>query len=346
MPREMVMRHRLPQFGHLFSSDSYSAGYYSYLWSEVMDADTWEMFEATRGLKNQIIVARSQRNMYDHAVRAAGARLVEVGLPDRVAGAGIRDAEPWEYAGAITDRTAAIYYVATPDSEPALSAVVEVARAHGVPVIVDAAAQLPPLANLKRFIAEGADLVVFSGGKAIGGPQASGMLAGRRDLVMSAALQHLDMDVDPATWSPPGDLIDRALITGLPHHGIGRACKVGKEEIAGLVTALGLTLAEAADGSRQARWQCLADELAGALNDLDPTTAEVAPDPARAHVPSVHQTDGADAAGIAQALTRGAPAKHSKTPRHGQGVLVLGVMCLADDDPARIAAGVRHTLRP
>jgi peptidyl-dipeptidase Dcp len=47
MPREMVMRHRLPQFGHLFSSDSYSAGYYSYLWSEVMDADTWEMFEAT-----------------------------------------------------------------------------------------------------------------------------------------------------------------------------------------------------------------------------------------------------------------------------------------------------------
>jgi peptidyl-dipeptidase Dcp len=47
MPREMVMRHRLPQFGHLFSSDAYSAGYYSYLWSEVMDADTWEMFEAS-----------------------------------------------------------------------------------------------------------------------------------------------------------------------------------------------------------------------------------------------------------------------------------------------------------
>ena len=47
MPKEMVMRHRLPQFGHLFSSDSYSAGYYSYLWSETMDADTWEAFEAT-----------------------------------------------------------------------------------------------------------------------------------------------------------------------------------------------------------------------------------------------------------------------------------------------------------
>jgi peptidyl-dipeptidase Dcp len=57
MPREMAMRHRLPQFGHLFSSDAYSAGYYSYLWSETMDADTWEMFEASGNVFDPTVAA-------------------------------------------------------------------------------------------------------------------------------------------------------------------------------------------------------------------------------------------------------------------------------------------------
>ena len=312
-----------------------------------LDAGAMSRLPDTRGLKNQVIVARSQRNMYDHAVRAAGARLVEVGLPDRVAGAGIRDAEPWEYAAAMTDRTAAVYYVATPESEPTLGDVAEVAHAHGVPVIVDAAAQLPPLANLKRFVTEGADLVVFSGGKAIGGPQASGILPGRHDLIMSAALQHLDMDVDPRTWSPPAGLIDPTLVTGLPHHGIGRPCKVGKEEIAGLVTALGLALKEEADGSRHARWQRLADDLRDALNGLGWGTVEVAPDPARADLPSVHFAVDRVAVDrtadqIALALTRGVPSVHSNPALHKSGILVFGIMCLADDDPGRIAAALQQ----
>jgi L-seryl-tRNA(Ser) seleniumtransferase len=128
----------------------------------------------TAGMKNEVIVVRSQRNFYDHAVRAAGVHLVEVGLPDRYAGAGVRDAEPWEIADAITDLTAAVFYVADRSARPSLPDVVKVAHAAGVPVIVDAAPQLPPQANLKRFIAEGADLVAFSGGKAINGPQATG----------------------------------------------------------------------------------------------------------------------------------------------------------------------------
>jgi len=148
------------------------------------------------GMKNECVMVRSQRNFYDHAIRAAGMRIIEVGLPDRYSGAGVRDAEGWEIDDAITERTAAVFYVADPQARPRLSEVVAVAHARGVPVIVDAAAQLPPQDNLKRFIAEGADLVAFSGGKAIGGPQASGILAGKRDLVMSAALQHLDLDID------------------------------------------------------------------------------------------------------------------------------------------------------
>jgi L-seryl-tRNA(Ser) seleniumtransferase len=63
-------------------------------------------------------------------------------------------------------------------------------------VLVDAAAELPPLENLRRFLAEGADLVAFSGGKSIGGPQGSGILRGRRDLISAALLQQLDFDYD------------------------------------------------------------------------------------------------------------------------------------------------------
>jgi L-seryl-tRNA(Ser) seleniumtransferase len=105
-------------------------------------------------------------------------------------------------------------------------------------VVVDAAAQLPPVENLHRFIAEGADLVAFSGGKAIRGPQSTGILCGRRDLIAAAALQQLDMDVPPETWRPPENLIPRQALRGIPHHGLGRGFKVGKEEIVGLIVAL------------------------------------------------------------------------------------------------------------
>jgi L-seryl-tRNA(Ser) seleniumtransferase len=136
----------------------------------------------TAGMRDEVIVVRSQRNFYDHAIRAAGIRLVEVGLPDRYSGAGVRDAEAWEIADAITDRTAAIFYVADSAARPPLREVVAAAHAAGIPVIVDAAAQLPPQSNLRRFIEQGADLVAFSGGKAINGPQATGILCGKRDL--------------------------------------------------------------------------------------------------------------------------------------------------------------------
>src|SRR5260221_4361966 len=142
----------------------------------------------TTGMKNEVIVARSQRNFYDHAVRAAGVRLVEIGIADRFSGAGVRDCEAWEVADAITPQTAAILHVATEWSRPTLPEVVTVAHARGVPVLVDAAAQLPPAGNLRRFIAEGADLVGFSGGKALRGPQASGMLWRRRDPLAAPAL--------------------------------------------------------------------------------------------------------------------------------------------------------------
>ena len=127
--------------------------------------------------------------------------IVEVGIPDRISGPGVRDAAPWEIADAIGPRTAGIYWLAGPHSEPSLPELAAIARARGIPVLVDAAAQLPPRENLRRFLAEGADLVCFSGGKALGGPQASGILAGRRDLVTSALLQMLDLDLPEAQFA-------------------------------------------------------------------------------------------------------------------------------------------------
>jgi seryl-tRNA(Sec) selenium transferase len=199
------------------------------------------------GFPHEFVVAREQRNGYDHAVRAAGARLVEVGFHEIVANAGVRRTEAWEYEAAFGPQTAGVLYVHAPGSRPALAEVVAVAHRHGLPVLVDAAAELPPRRNLRDLIATGADLITFSGGKAIRGPQATGILCGRRDLVGSAALQMLDMDDHAELWEPPAELIDRNRISGMPRHGVGRGFKVSKEQIVALLTALRLFAAEAYD---------------------------------------------------------------------------------------------------
>ncbi|MDF0603296.1 DegT/DnrJ/EryC1/StrS family aminotransferase [Psychromarinibacter sp. C21-152] len=217
-----------------------------------LDVGRMDRLPETEG-PNEIIVARGQRNGYDHALRAAGARLVEVGLAEPLSGAGIREAEPWEYEAAFGPRTAAILHVASRRAAPSLAEVAEVARAHGLPLIVDAAAELPPQDNLRRFVGEGADLVIFSGGKVLGGPAGTGIMAGRAELIASAAMQVLDTDVRWADWTPPSDFIDRTRLRGLPRQGIGRSCKVGKNEIAGLLAALDHFLSEG-DEARHARW--------------------------------------------------------------------------------------------
>lgn len=114
------------------------------------------------GLKNEVIIARSHRNFYDKAVRSVGVEIVEVGLSDRHAGAGVRDTEAWEIAAAIGPRTALVLYTMNPGMQPPLQEVLAVAHRAGVPVLVDAAAQALPPSNLKHFVAMGADLVVFS----------------------------------------------------------------------------------------------------------------------------------------------------------------------------------------
>lgn len=216
----------------------------------------------TTGLPNEIVVQRAHVTAYSHALRVSGARLVDVGYVG-YPGQGIT--WPWQVEAAINDRTAAIFYsVGSSRGIVELPELAEIGRRHDVPVIVDAAAALPPKENLRKFIQHGADLVTFSGGKAIGGPQASGILVGRKDLIESVALQHQDMDVYPETWTWREQYLESHVLPGPPHHGLGRPMKVAKEEIAGLVVALRRFLEqdEAAEQQRQNEaLQAIADRV-------------------------------------------------------------------------------------
>ena len=286
----------------------------------------------TIGRQPEVIVVRSQRNAYDHAVRAAGVQLVEVGLPDRYAGAGVRDAEPWEITAAITPATVAILYVVSAHSLPTLAEVVAVAHEHGLPVLVDAAAQLPPVSNLRAHIDLGADLVAFSGGKAIGGPQGSGLLCGRRDLIMSAILQNLDLDLDWEQWNPPADLIDKHRLVGLPTHGIGRTCKVGKETIVGLLVALERFAAES-DDSRHQRWLQTLNELCTLLPGVE-CSLRLEAVPRLALAPH-------DAREASRALQNGSPAIHVDPSELHLGNLLINPTCLQKDDLPQLATALR-----
>lgn len=234
-----------------------------------LDVGLMDRLPDTTGMKNEVVVQKGHRNAYDHAIRAAGIKFVEVGY---LGYPGAGGTYPWQIEAAITERTAAIAcpILPTPGTVP-LPEVCAIAHAHGIPVIVDAAAELPPRANLRRFFEEGADLVAFSGGKSIGGPQASGILAGRRDLIASVALQHQDMDVRPQTWGKRGLLAD-GTIRGVPHQGFGRAMKVGREEVVGLLTALRRYVA-GSDDADLARWNDQIAHLADGLASIPGVTA-------------------------------------------------------------------------
>jgi len=193
----------------------------------------------TIGMPNEVIIPWAHITAYNHAFRVAGAKLIGVGT--------ISGFRPLSEAymvsksaieTAITEKTVAIAYSPMKDSYPPLEEVTEIAHKYNVPVIVDAAARVPPLENLHRFIDLGADLICISGGKGICGYQASGILCGRRDLIASAAVQMLDMGGTIKEWNPPASLIPKEKFRGVPGRGIGRGMKVSKEAIIGLLVAL------------------------------------------------------------------------------------------------------------
>jgi L-seryl-tRNA(Ser) seleniumtransferase len=295
----------------------------------------------TEGMANQIVIARSHRNGYDHAMRAAGATLVEVGLAERT-----RDPRPWEIEAAITPETIAVAYCVG-FSDLDLSEVIHVAHRHRLNVIVDASAALPPKRNLTAFTQAGADLVAFSGGKGLRGPQSSGILCGRSELIASAALQMLDMDHLPELWDPPESLIPSEMVArGLPNHGIGRGMKVGKEEIVALWTALA-QFAESDEPSEVAQRRAICEALHSALAPLKGIQVEILhTDPAwprlriRVEAAIGHGAAVAHPAAaiqLARELEAGDPPIHVIQADARDGELGIDPFCLEADHVALIA---------
>jgi uncharacterized pyridoxal phosphate-dependent enzyme len=178
-----------------------------------IDSELIDCFPYLDGItKREVIIHRSQRNGYDYAARMTGARVVEV------------DGTWASLQDALSERTACVVWFAgahfAKGSLP-LEEVVEIAHAAGVPVLVDAAAQIPFIANLWRFTRDnGADAAIFSGGKGLRGPQSSGLVLGKQ-------------------W-----IIDGCRVHGSPNHSLGRPMKVGKEELAGTLAAVEWSLAQ------------------------------------------------------------------------------------------------------
>ena len=191
------------------------------------DPEKMNRLPDTRGMKHEIVMLRAQRNSYDHAVEIPGGRIVE--------------ADENEIEAALNEKTAAIFFLPDwPGVHMTIAEVVTIGHRHGVPVVVDAAGRLDQPSHLKAYIAQKADLTCFSGGKHIRGPQASGFVCGRRDLISAIAWQHLDMDATPEVWTAPRALLPVEDMPFIPRQGIGRGFKAGKEEIVGLLTALRL----------------------------------------------------------------------------------------------------------
>lgn len=312
------------------------------------DLSRMERLPRCDGFPHEMIIAREQRSGYDHAIRLAGARLVEVGFNEIVANAGVRRTETWEYAAAISENTAGIVYAYSPNSQPPLSQVIEMAHQHSLPVLVDAAGELPPRAHLKTIPASGADLVAFSGGKAIRGPQSTGILCGRRELISAAALQMLDMDDHFELWDPPSELIDRSRFTGHPRHGMGRPLKVSKEEIAALLVALDLFVSGAYDDelpAQLARLETIANELKGA-----PVRCQIHPSPEGERWPRLQiflpESNSRLAFDICRSLRNGSPPIYLGHARLREGILEVNPLCLDDDQTATIAQRLLEELKP
>ncbi|MCO8246730.1 MULTISPECIES: aminotransferase class V-fold PLP-dependent enzyme [unclassified Haladaptatus] len=290
----------------------------------------------TEGVPDEIVMPRTHRTGYDHALRAAGANIVDVGSNDRHLGTGSRNVEPWEIADAITENTAAVAYMEKSYTEPPLEVVCDIAHDNGVPVIVDAAAELPPVSNLSAFIEAGADLVAFSGGKAIRGPQTTGILAGRKDLVQSVAAQHLDMHAAEDVWEPAPELVNPNELGGVPRQGIGRPMKVGKEELVGLIRALQLFVEDDHD-ARVSEWLDRSERIAEQLDAVSGYETHLTADDKTAVAPEVVVSVDAELAGVTATdvvggLRREEPRVFVGADALTDGEFTVNPMCLTDEE--------------
>ena len=209
------------------------------------------------GLKNEVVIPEYSRNVYDHAVRMVGVKIIEV-------------KDPAELDAAFNDRTAMVYILAGPGDEGPLGTQVisAVAKRHGVPVLVDAAAEGLTFPNV--HLQRGATVVAYSGGKCIRGPQSAGLLLGDKNFLQAA-------------WA-----------NAAPHHAFGRSLKVGKEEIMGMMVAVEMWKKRDHDAEWR-QWTSWLNQISDSVKRVNGvSTSVLQPEGLSNHTPSLKiEWDGA-----------------------------------------------------
>jgi L-seryl-tRNA(Ser) seleniumtransferase len=277
-----------------------------------------------QGLKNEVIVQKAHRYDYDHAIRDCGARLIDVETLD-------------EYERAFSERTVMTqFFNAAEGGRISREDWVRVAHKHGVPCFNDAAADVPPISNLWNYTEMGFDLVAFSGGKGLRGPQCSGLLLGKKELIDAAQLNN----------SPNSNTI-------------GRGMKVGKEEIIGLVAAVDWFL-EQDDAAMEAEYRKRAALIAERVKSVANVEARVFIPPVANHVPHLLITYDMNrikvsAIEVIERMREGTP-RIELNPSTGGGpasiglpggsnVIVVGVWMLQPGEDEIVARRLEEVLR-
>jgi L-seryl-tRNA(Ser) seleniumtransferase len=277
------------------------------------------------GLPNEVLIQKAHRYEYDHAIRCCGVKMVEVETLE-------------EYDRAFTPRTAmAHFFNAAQSGQISREDWVRIAHKHGVPASNDAAADVPPKSRLWEYTQMGFDLVQFSGGKGLRGPQNSGLLLGRKDLIEAAALNN----------NPYSDTV-------------GRGMKVSKEQIIGLVAAVDWFLDQDEDAMR-AEFQRRALLIAAAVRDLPTVKTEIFVPPVANNVPHVLITYDMDrlkipAKDVQENLRNGNPSIELnpatggdtsgllKGLPSGANVIVVGVWMMEPGEAEIVARRLREVL--
>ena len=275
------------------------------------------------GLKNEVIVQKTHRYDYDHALRNCGIRFVDVETLE-------------QYEKAFTERTVMAHFFNAGTGMISREDWVRVAHQHGVPCFNDAAADVPPISNLWKYTQMGFDLVTFSGGKGLRGPQCTGLLLGRKDLIEAAKKNN----------SPNSNTV-------------GRGMKVAKEEIVGLVAAVDWFLKQD-ENAMEAEYRGRADRIAKELSTIPSLQSQVFLPEVANHVPHLLITYDQNRVKITGAevmhkmrsgkprielnpATGGAPA--SAGLQGGPNTIVVGVWMLQPGEEMVVARRLREVLQ-
>jgi L-seryl-tRNA(Ser) seleniumtransferase len=275
------------------------------------------------GMKNEVIVQKSHRYDYDHALRNCGIRFVDVETLE-------------EYEKAFSERTVMAHFFNAGVGKIGREDWVRVAHKHGVLCFNDAAADVPPISNLWKYTEMGFDLVTFSGGKGLRGPQCTGLLLGRKDLI----------DAAKKNSSPNSNTV-------------GRGMKVAKEEIVGLVAAVDYFL-EQDDAAIEAQCRQRADRIAKDLSTIPSVQTQIFIPEVANHVPHLLinfdqnrvKITGAE---VMQKMRQGKPrielnpstggAPASAGLPGGPNTIVVGVWMLQPGEEVIVAKRLREVLQ-